>query len=312
MAEPGPVGLREDVGRGVAYMLAAVGLFSVMAALVKAMGAHYPVGQVMFFRNACALPAALLILAGTGGLSALRTRRFPSHLLRASTGVGAMGTGFFALTVMPLADATALSFTHALFVTVLAIPMLGERVGWHRGGAVAAGFVGVLVLAAGQGGFSGGSVGGAGAVGIAAALANALLSAISMLLVRRMSASESSAAIAAWQALIATGLTALLLPFGWITPPWRDLPYLVGIGLAGGIAQYWVTQAYRFGPASVMGAYSYTSMLWAVLFGWLVWGDVPGVMVLAGSAIVVGSGLYILHRELALARRRRRADERHD
>lgn len=299
---PGPgAGLREEVGRGIAYMLAAVALFSVMAALVKAMGAHYPVGQVMFFRNACALPAALLILAGTGGLAALRTRRFPSHLLRATTGVGAMGSGFFALTVMPLADATALSFTHALFVTLLAIPMLGERVGPHRGGAVLAGFVGVLVLAAGQGGFSGG----AGTAGIAAALANALLSAISMLLVRQMSASESSAAIAAWQALISTALTALLLPFGWITPPWRDLPYLVAIGLSGGIAQYWVTQAYRFGPASVMGAYSYTSMLWAVLFGWLVWGDVPGPVVLLGSAIVVASGLYILHRELVWARRRR-------
>jgi drug/metabolite transporter (DMT)-like permease len=294
--------LREEPAKGIAYMLAAVALFSVMAALVKFLGAGYPVGQLMFFRNAAALPPALAIMAGTGGMRALRTRRFGAHFLRALIGMGAMGSGFFALTRMALVDAVALSFTNPLFLTILAIPILGERVGPHRAGAVAVGFVGVVVLAIGQGGFAGA----AGPVGIAAALANAFLSACAALLIRKVSTTESSATITAWQSILLTSLCTLLLPFGWITPPPRDVALLVGIGLSGGVAQYWMTQSYRFGAASVVGAFTYTAMLWAVLIGWAVWGELPGPSVLLGSAIVVAAGLYILHREVFWARRRGR------
>lgn len=304
MAPPPPAALREESGKGIAYMVAAVALFSVMSALVKFLGAAYPVTQLVFFRNAAALPPALAILAGMGGLRTLATRRFRGHLLRAFLGVGAMGTGFFALKSMPLVDATALSFTNPLFVTLLAIPILGERVGLHRAGAVLVGFLGVLVLAAGQGGLSGGFSGQAGVAGIGAALANALLSACAALLIRRLSDTESSATITAWQSLLQTVLASLALPFGWITPPAGDLALLVGIGLSGGVAQYWMTQSYRYGAASVVGPFNYSAMLWAVLLGWLVWGEVPGATVALGSAIVIAAGLYILYRELFRARQR--------
>lgn len=294
-----PVGLREEIGKGIAYMLAAVALFNVMGALVKAMTAHYPVGQVMFFRNAAALPMALAILAGTGGLRTMRTERPWGHLVRALSGFAAMGTGFFALSQMPLVDATALSFTQPMFLTLLAIPILGERVGIHRAGAVAGGFVGVLVLSAGQGGFAGP----VGAVALVAALLNAALSACTALLVRMLSATESSATITAWQSLLMTLLCAGLLPFGWVTPSLADVLLLLAIGSCGGVAQYWMTQAYRFGPASVNSAFNYTGIVWAVLFGWLMWGELPGTAVVVGSVIVILAGLYILHREVFWARR---------
>lgn len=297
---PPPPGLREETAKGIAYMLAAVALFSVMSALVKAMAATYPVGQVMFFRNAAALPPALAIVAGMGGFAALRTRRPLAHLLRAALGMGAMGSGFFALSAMPLVDATALSFTHPMFLTLLAIPLLGERVGIHRAGAVVAGFAGVLVLAFGQGGFRAGIA----PIALAAGLANAFLSACTSLLIRRLSSTESSATITAWQSLLMTALSSLLLPFGWILPAPGDLLLLAGIGLCGGVAQYWMTQAYRYGAASVVSAFTYTGIVWAVLFGALVWRELPGISVLAGASIVIGAGLYILHREVFRARQR--------
>lgn len=300
MARTPPVGLQEEIGKGVAYMLAAVALFSVMSALVKATTANYPVGQVMFFRNGAALPMALLIMAGTGGFGAIRTQRKLGHLGRALTGFCGMGAGFFALSLMPLVDATALSFTQPMFLALLAIPMLGERVGIHRALAIVAGFIGVLVLSLGQGGFRASL----GAVGLAAALANAALSACSALLVRMLSASESSATITVWQSLLMTLLSALLLPFGWVTPGWIDALLLLGIGACGGIAQYWMTQGYRFGPASVNGAFNYTGIVWAVLLGWLLWDELPGPAVIAGSAIVIAAGLYILQREVFRGRHR--------
>ncbi|MCC7283239.1 MAG: DMT family transporter [Acetobacteraceae bacterium] len=298
-----PVGLREEPTRGIAYMVAAVALFSVMAVLVKAMGAHYPVGQVMFFRNAASLPPALAIMVGTGGIGSFRTRRPMAHVLRAVLGVGAMGAGFSALSMMPLVDATALSFTQPLFLTLLAIPILGERVGLHRGGAVLAGFLGVVVLSVGQGGF-GAAI---GLAGLAAALANAFFSALTALLVRQLSATESSATITAWQSSLMTLLTSLLLPFGWIVPTPLDFVLLAGIGLCGGVAQYWMTQAYRFGAASMVSAFNYSGIVWATLYGALIWNEVPGPSVLAGALIVIGAGLYILQRELVLARARRAA-----
>jgi drug/metabolite transporter (DMT)-like permease len=297
--------LLERMGRGIAFMCGAVAVFSIMATLVKWLGPHYPLVQLMFFRNALALPAGLAIVLGSGGFAQMRTRHLWGHLFRAATGVSAMATGFFALSVLPLADATAISFTNPLFVTMLAIPLLGEKVGLHRWSAVGFGFLGVVVLAWGlsqDGGFGGGS-----ALGMAGGLANALLSAVSALLVRRLSATESSAAISLWQSLFATGITVCLLPFGWVWPPLADVPLLCGIGLCGGVAQFWLTQAYRYAPASVAGPFTYTAMVWAILIGWVVWADVPTPTMLLGSAIVVASGLYILHREVFRAKQQQSA-----
>lgn len=297
--------LRHDIRRGALLMVASHALFTGLSALVKLLGDIIPVAQLMFFRSALALPVVALILARGGGLRAgLRTKRLRGHVARACTGTMAQGCSFYALTVLPLAVQTALGYTTPLFVTVLAILFLGERVGVHRWSAVAAGFCGVLVIAAGQGAMGGVLGGAAPALGILAAVAQGLFSAATTLLVRQLSATESSATITMYQSLLMTLFTLLLLPFVWVTPSWGQLGLLVTIGLVGGVAQWMLTEAWASAQVSAVAPYSYSALVWAIALGFVVWGDVPGLAMLAGSALIVGASLYILHRELVRRRGR--------
>ncbi len=304
--------LRHDIRRGATLMLAATALFTVMSAMVKELGSRIPFAEVMFFRSALAVPVVMAIALRrarrAGDVAALlRTRRFPGHALRAVTGTLAMASSFFALTVLPLAEQTALTYTTPLFVTILSIPFLGERVGIHRWSAVLLGFAGILVIAIGKGAFQGGAGGLPPLVmlGVGVAVAHGLFSAGTTLLVRQLSETESSATIVMWQSLLMTGFSALLLPFVWTTPGAADVVLILGIGLIGGVAQVLLTEAYASAQVSALGPYSYTSILWSVLIGWAVWGDAPTLSMLIGAVLIVGAGLYILHRELVLARRRR-------
>lgn len=305
--------LRHDIRRGAILMLLAHALFTAMSAVVKWLGETIPVVEMMFFRSAFALPVVAVILAGRGaGLAGirrgLRTRRLAGHAARACTGTAAQTAGFFALTLLPLAEQTALGYTTPLFVTVLAILVLGERVGVHRWSAVAIGFLGVLVIAAGQGVGTGVLLGTAAGLGVAAAVAQGLFSAATTMLVRQLSATESSATITLYQSLLMTAFTLVALPFFWVTPSWTELGLLVLVGLVGGVAQWSLTEAWASAQVSSIAPYSYSALLWSMLLGWLVWGDVPGLAMVAGSALIVAAGLYILHRELLLRRRQRATD----
>ena len=301
--------LRHDIRRGALLMVISHALFTGMSAMVKELGDRVPFVEIMFFRSALALPVVALILwrAG-GGWRSLRTRRFPGHVARACTGTLAQGCSFFALTVLPLAVQTALGYTTPLFVTILAIPFLGEKVGRHRWSAVVAGFLGVLVIAAGQGVFASPAAGAGTLVvlGTVAAVAQGLFSAATTLLVRQLSSTESSATITMWQSLLMTGFTLLALPFVWVTPSSEDLALLVLVGLVGGAAQWLLTEAWASAQVSAVAPYSYSALVWSMALGWLIWGDVPGLAMLAGSALIVAAGLYILNRELV----RRRAREK--
>jgi drug/metabolite transporter (DMT)-like permease len=232
---------------------------------------------------------------------ALRTRRLPAHLLRACTGTSAQACAFFALALLPLAEQTALTNTTPLFVTLLSIPFLGEKVGMHRAGAVLVGFLGIVVIALGQGAF-GGALDATAQLGIAVAVAHGIFSAGTTMLVRSLSATEASTTITLWQSLLMTAFAGVVLPFVWVTPSWTELGLLILIGLMGGAAQIMLTEAWASAQVSALAPYSYSSLLWAILFGWIAFGDVPGVLTIAGAALIVVASLYILHREL---RRRR-------
>jgi drug/metabolite transporter (DMT)-like permease len=295
--------LRHDIRRGALCILAAHLLFTGMSALVKELGGRVPFVEIMFFRSAFALPVVGLIVARSGGWRLLRTRRLPGHLWRALTGTLAQGCSFFALTVLTLGEQSALGYTTPLFVTILAIPILGEQVGRHRWSAVLLGFVGVLVIAGGQGVFhAAGPVGTLAILGTAAAVAQGLFSALTTLLVRQLSATETSTTIVLWQSLLMTGITLLALPFFWATPSLADLGLLVLVGLVGGVAQWLLTEAYASAQVSALGPYSYAALVWSIALGWLVWGDAPSASMLAGAALIVVAGLYILHRELVRRR----------
>jgi drug/metabolite transporter (DMT)-like permease len=295
--------LRHDLRRGALLMVLACALFACISAMFKLLSADLSFLALMFFRSACALPVVTAIAIRRGGSAGtvLRTRRLGGHVLRAVTGTSAMGCGIFALTVLPLADQTALTSTTPLFVTLLSIPLLGEKVGLHRWGAVLAGFAGILVIALGQGAFAGG-FGSLAGIGVLAAMAHGIFSAATTLLVRQLSATENSSTITLWQSILMTGLTALPLPFVWVTPSATQLLVLLAIGAVGGIAQVLLTEAYASAQVSALGPYTYTTLLWSVLLGWLVFAEPPTASMLAGAALIVVASLYILHREMVRAR----------
>ena len=298
--------LRHDMRRGVLLMLGASAVFTLMSAVIKSLGDRIPVAELMFFRSALAVPVVLLVVArarpGRRMIEALRTKRLPGHFVRACTGVSAQACSFYALTLLPLAEQTALANTTPIFVTLLSIPFLGERVGIHRGGAVLVGFLGILVIALGQGAFSG-ALEGPARLGVVLALANGVFSAGTTLLVRSLSATEASTTITLWQALLMAAMSAIALPFGWATPTWQEFGLLILVGLLGGAAQIMLTEAWASAQVSALAPYSYSSLLWAILFGWLAFGQVPGASTIAGAVLIVLASLYILHREL---RRRRK------
>ncbi len=294
--------LRHDLKRGALLMLLATALFALMSALVKGLGTRIPFPELMFFRNAFALPVVVAIALRRH--VTLATRRFPGHVARAMTGLAAMSCSFFALTVLPLAEQTALTYSTPLFVIILSIPFLGERPGPHRWGAVLVGFLGILVIAIGQGAFGGGHRGPPGVAdwlvwaGFAAAAVHGLFSGMTTMLVRQLSDTEASSTIVLWQSLLMTGFSLLVLPFVWVTPTLAELPLLLAIGLLGGLAQVALTEAYASAQVSSLGPYSYTALIWAILIGWLAWGETPTLSMLAGAGLIVAAGLYILHREM--------------
>ena len=132
---------------------------------------------------------------------------------------------------------------------------------------------------------------------------NAAIGANVTIIVRRMTLTESNAALVTYQAAITAALCAALLPFAWITPRWQDVLLMAGIGFLAVLGQFWWTQAFRFAPAAVAAPFSYLAMVWSLGLDYLVWGDVPTSMLIAGAGVVVASGLYILYRETVRGRR---------
>jgi drug/metabolite transporter (DMT)-like permease len=278
-----------DAARGILFILVAVLLFAGMDALVKLAAARHPVGQIVFFRNLFAFLPLLFFIRRAGGLPALRTRRLRQHVLRSLAGVASMACTFLAFSLLPLADAVALCLSAPIFLTALSVPLLGERVGWRRWSAVVVGFLGILVMTRpGSGVFE---------LGAALAVAAALLYALAMIQVNRMAASEPPAAIVFYFTLCAALLGGASLPWQWVTPTAASLACLIAIGLIGGFAQMALTLAYGLAPVSVAAPFEYLSLIFAAGFGYAIWGDLPDSYILLGAAIVVGSGLYILHRE---------------
>jgi drug/metabolite transporter (DMT)-like permease len=284
-----PTPSREEIRTGILYMVGAVFVFAMINALVKWESARYPLNEVVFFRCLFSLVPCLALVATSGGVRLLRTRRIKEHAGRALMQFVSMMSIFAAFSMMPLADAVAISFSSPLFLTVLSIPLLGEKVGPHRWGAVLVGFVGVLIMAHPGSGFA--------STGAFLALLSAAIGASVTIAVRRMTLTEASPTLVTYQAFITTLLSAALLPFAWTMPRWQDALVMVAIGLCAGIGQFWWTQAFRFAPAAVAAPFSYLSIVWALLWGYVAWGDVPTPTLITGALIVATSGLYILYRE---------------
>ncbi len=285
----------DSVPYAVGCFLVSIVLFAVMDTLIKLLTATIPVPQLMFVRSAVAL--ALIggyAMACGGGLASLRTKRPLAHVWRAFAGLISMGCFFYAFKHLPLADVYVLNFAGPLFITALSVPLLGETVGWRRWVAVLVGFGGVLVMAQPSSGAPIGPV----LVGLCAALFYAL----SLLTVRGLSKTETATSIVVYLLLTTSTVSGVLAIPVWETPTVTEGLLLLAVGALGAVAQVLITQAFRRAPPAVVAPFEYTGMVWASLFGYLVFGDLPTVPVIAGAMVIIGSGLYILHRETMAAK----------
>ncbi len=266
---------------------------------MKALQGEIPLVQVMLCRNLFAIPALLPLLWAAGGLKALRAQRPWLHAVRVTSGLIGMAGPFYGYVVLPFALVSALGFTMPLFLTLLSVPLLGEKVGPRRGLAVLAGFGGVLLVA------MPGSGGGVELLGIAAVLVGAVAWAVSMISIRRMGeAGEANATIVLWFALGSALVCGVLSIPVWVTPRWDQWVLLAGTGLVSALAQVIMTEAYRRGEATLLAPFEYSAIVWTTLMGVLVWGEFPDGWDVAGIAVLVASGLYIWHREVTLGLKR--------
>lgn len=289
-----------SVLKGIALKATAMTLFAIMAGFVKYLGTVVPVNQIGFFRSIFGfIPLFIMIFSQADGVAVLRTRRPFGHVSRAVAGTGAMFASFAALKLLPLADAMALGFSAPLFVTVLAVPILHEKVGPYRIGAVLFGFLGVLVVAQPDALLSGQAM---SAMGVGFALLAAFLVGFAQTFLRALGLTENPLTTVFYYSLTMAFVSGLTLPFSWVTPGYTDLALLIGMGLLGGVAQIILTTSYRYAGASTLAPFDYLQLLWALIIGMIVFGETPKVSVLFGAGIIIASGIFIVLRERRLAR----------
>jgi len=280
---------RNQIPRGIAYMVASTVMFAGGNAVVKWQLETYPLGEVAFSRALFAFLTIATIVLPRAGLGVLRTRRYREHVQRGLSQFGSMLCWMLAVSALSLGAATAIGFAAPLFTTLLSIVILKEKVGIHRWSALVLGFIGVIVVTnPGPGMLTYGAL---------FALGNAILISTVAIAIRRMSVSESTETLTFYQMSIITLCTLCLLPLGFVMPAWYDALALALAGIGNGIAQFWWTRSLSLAPPSAVVPFNYLSLVWATILGFAIWGDVPTPDLLLGSAIVVASGLYILWRE---------------
>jgi drug/metabolite transporter (DMT)-like permease len=280
---------REHIPLGILYMVGATIVFSASSACSKWLVASYPAGEVLFTRSVVSLIACAAVILPTTGLVVFQTTRLRHHVARSFSQFISQSCLIIAFSLMPLAGAIAINFSAPLFAALVSIVLLKEKVGMARWGALLVGFVGVLIVTnPGAEAFQ---------IGALFALTNAVLYGTVTAAVRGMTATESAPTLTLYQIVLLTGFFALVAPFGFIMPTWEHWGLIVFNGLANAIGQYWWTKSLHLGPASAVAPFFYLSLVWAVLIGFAVWGDIPTIGLLIGSAIVVASGLFLLWRE---------------
>ena len=292
--------------RGIALKLTAVILFTVMASLIKASSPHVPPGEAVFFRSFFAMPVIVVWLAMRGDLkTGFKVKRPLGHVFRGLIGVSAMGCGFAALGMLPLPEVTAIGYAAPLLTVLLAAVLLGERLRLFRLSAVLLGLVGVTVVLWPRLSLEG--LGDAATLGVILVLVSAVLRALAQIQIRQLVATEETSAIVFYFSLTATLFSLVTVPFGWRLPGPEVVAMLIGAGVIGGVAQIFLTSAYRYAGASVVAPFDYASILFAILFGYVFFDEVPTRMVLIGSALVMVAGGIIIWRERQLGLKRGKA-----
>jgi len=283
---------------GVTLLMGCLIAMAGISALVKLLGTDYPIQQLLMFRFGIAALIFLCLASRNGGVQALKTRRPFDHAVRTLCGIVSLSAYFYAITEIPIADASAISYAAPIFVVVLSIPFLGERIGLQRWLAVLAGFVGMLLIAR-PGVMS-------LEVGYIAAIASALFGAMVVVWLRRLAKTEKTITSGFYYnttgALLAVGWVLLT---GWTTPSATDLALLVLLGLLAGPQQYLLAASFRFAEASMLAPLDYAFLIFAAVIGYVFWGEVPTLITWIGCAIIAASGIFAAYRERVVSGRQK-------
>ncbi|KJZ10539.1 MULTISPECIES: DMT family transporter [Halomonas] len=283
--------------KGIGFMCLGVLCLALGDAISKWLGEVHSPLQIIFFRTLVSLPLIMLLAHQGGGLRTLSTRRPGVHLIRGLIYTGTMGCFVLGLTMMPLAEGTAIAFAAPLFVSLLSVPLLGERVSVPVVLASLVGFAGVLVIVRpGSEGIS---------LGALSMLGAAVFYALMMITARRYGAREHLWAMVFYMTLVPFVVTGVALPLVWQAPALEHWPAFLMSGVLGVGATAFITLAFRHAPAAIAAPFDYTAMLWAVLLGWMIWDEVPDLGVLIGGTLIIASGLAIAYQEGRTSLKRR-------
>jgi len=283
------IGARDNVPRGILFMIAATAMFSVSNAFAKWQVASFPVGEVMFFRSFSSLVVCAAFVLPFHGLTVFATRRPHAHIARGLSQSISQTFTVIAFSLMPLAGAIAISFSAPLWSALLSVLWLKERSGPARWAALVCGFMGVIIVA------------NPGAdslqVGALFALANAVMYGSVTVAVRGMTATESAPTLLMWQMVTIAVFHTFLLAFGFKWPTALDATMLICSGVANALGQYLWTKALHLAAATAVMPFFYLMLVWALVIGYFVWGDVPTNELLIGSGVVIASGMFLLWHE---------------
>lgn len=280
-----------DPRKGILLMLLGIALFSLLNGTVKAQSEIFPLNQIILFRNGFALIPVLVMASSMGGLSGLRSERMGEQALLSVCFTAVLFGMFAAYSLMPLADVTAISFTQPLMILLLSVPLAGDRVRRSEWIAVIVGLAGVLLMVqpTGDGSWLG--------VGLAAG--STVFAALSLLMQRRLSKTEASIGIVFWTLSLSALITVPTLPLSWVTPTGPQLAGLVAMGLASGACQYLTVRALHHATAAQVAPINYTKMLWAIAIGYVWFGELPGMLIIIGTIIVMASTSIALRADRA-------------
>lgn len=288
---------QDDIIRGAVLVAISTFMIAAMNATGKFLSTGYHPVEMVFYRNILIFAPVCLYFQMAGKWHLVRTQRLKSQLLRGVIGTGGVVLAFWAVSMLPLADAVTLMYAAPLFVAALSYPLLKEKIGKYRTGAIVAGFIGVAIVAAP----SGESL---PVAGVILALCAALFHGLVQILLRDLGQTERTMTTVFY--FMATGIvvTGLCMPFVAGGPPRPADFWLLGLlALTGGLQQVIKTKGYSLAPVAVTSPINYTGLIWAALLGLAVWQDVPGWNVALGAAIIIGANLFIVWRTRQLKKK---------
>ena len=286
--------LKHNVLRGLALVMAAVFCFAFLDATAKWLSQFYPTGQVVWARYTVGTLFAIAYAARSLGFRMFHTTRPWLQVARGALLVICTALNFVALRYLPLADTLALLFTSPLMTCALSVPLLGEKVGWRRWSAIGVGFAGILLIV--RPGFA------EVHWSMLCAVGSAFFGALYNIATRRVAGYDHAMVSLVYVSLIGALIATPALAMGWSTPMgWHWLLFLA-LGICGGFGHLLLINAFSNAPASTLAPFSYTQILWTTILGYLLFDRLPDLWTVAGIAVIICSGLYLLHRERVLGR----------